>query len=126
MSEAELQKNVAMYLCMQFPGVLFHSDFGSGVRLTPWQAKVQKMQNGGRRAWPDLFIAQGAPGYHGLFIELKKEGVRLKKKNGEWATTHIEEQAHVLSQLRDRGYKAEFAVGFDEAVNLIDEYLGGK
>ena len=83
------------------------------------------MQNGGRRAWPDMFIAEPKGEFHGLFIELKKEGVRLKKLNGDWATSHVEEQARVLDELRERGYKAEFAVGFDEAIELIDSYLGG-
>lgn len=125
MSEAELQKNVALYLKLQYPEVLFHSDFGSGVKLSYKQAIAQKMQNGGRRAWPDMFIAEPQGEYHGLFIELKKEGVRLKKMNGDWATEHIAEQYDVLDRLRFRGYKAEFAVGFEEAVELIDDYLGG-
>ena len=130
MSEAELQKQVATYIRMQYPDVVFHSDFGSGVKLSYKQAVMQKIQNGGRRAWPDMFIAEPQPHgrdwYHGLFIELKKEGTRLKKKNGEWASDHIAEQYDVLDRLRFRGYKAEFAVGWDEAINLIDDYLGGK
>lgn len=130
MSEAELQKQVATYIRMQYPDVVFHSDFGSGVKLNYKQAVMQKIQNGGRRAWPDMFIAEPQPHgrnwYHGLFIELKKEGTRLKKKNGEWASEHIAEQYDVLDRLRFRGYKAEFAVGWDEAVSLIDDYLGGK
>ena len=60
---------------------------------------------------------------HGLFLELKKEGTRLKKKDGEWASPHIAEQAEVLRKLRDRGYAAEFVVGFDEAKKVIDDYL---
>lgn len=126
MSEAELQKQVAIYIRMQYPDVIFHSDFGSGVKLTPWQAKMQKMQNGGRRAWPDMVLAEPVGKYHGLFIELKKEGTRLKKKNGDWASEHIAEQDAVLSELNDKGYKAEFAIGFEQALNLIDDYLGGK
>lgn len=126
MSEAELQKQVAIYIRMQYPDVIFHSDFGSGVKLTPWQAKMQKMQNGGRRAWPDLFLAEPVGKHHGLFVELKKEGTRLKKKNGDWASEHIAEQDVVLSELNDKGYKAEFAIGFEQALNLIDDYLGGK
>lgn len=126
MSEAELQKQVAIYIRMQYPDVIFHSDFGSGVKLTPWQAKMQKMQNGGRRAWPDMFLAEPVGKYHGLFVELKKEGTRLKKKNGDWASEHIAEQDAVLSELNDKGYKAEFAIGFEQALNLIDDYLGGK
>lgn len=135
MTEAELQQQVADYLRLQYPDVLFHSDFGSGVKLTIGQAIRQKRQNGGRRAWPDMFIAEPVPRcidggwdyeYYGLFIELKKEGTRLKKKDGSWASEHLAEQYDLLDRLKFRGYEAQFAVGFDEAKNLIDEYLGGK
>lgn len=126
MSEAELQKQVAIYIRMQYPDVIFHSDFGSGVKLTPWQARMQKMQNGGRRAWPDMMIAEPIGNYHGLFIELKREGSRLKKQNGEWASSHIAEQNIMLNELSNKGYKAEFAIGFEQALDLIDDYLGGK
>lgn len=155
MSESELQEVVAEYTLRQYPDVMFHSDFGSGVKLTPAQAKRQKRQNGYRRGWPDMFIAEPrhyfyttavnmgaveAEGWHyGLFLELKKEGTRLVKSTtkhhsdgigdctiANWATEHIAEQAKVLQQLRERGYCAEFAVGFDEAKKIIDEYLGGK
>lgn len=161
MTEAQLQEAVADYLRLKYPDVIFHSDFGSGIKLAPGQAVRQKRQNGGRRAWPDLFIAEpmtndgigyqdensnkvcvgkrvplsdvlehwtGEFAYNsacGLFLELKKEGIRLKKNNGDWATEHIAEQADVLEKLRARGYCAEFAVGFDEAKQIIDEYLGG-
>lgn len=134
MTEAELQVQVADYLRMQYPEAMFHSDFGSGIKLTIGQAAKQKRQNGGQRAWPDMFIAEPMPrcidgswkyDYNGLFIELKKEGARIKKKNGDWANQHIAEQAEVLERLEFRGYKAQFAVGFDEAKQIIDEYLGG-
>lgn len=126
MNEAELQKQVAIYIRMQYPDVIFHSDFGSGVKLSPWQARMQKMQNGGRRAWPDMMIAEPIGNYHGLFIELKREGARLKKQNGEWASSHIAEQNIMLNELSNKGYKAEFAIGFEQALDLIDDYLGGK
>lgn len=139
MNESDVQTQVADYLRLRYPNVLFHSDFGSGVKLTPGQAVKQKRQNGGRRAWPDMLIAEPfieevlfedalcrGRLNHGLFLELKKEGTRLKKKNGEWASEHIAEQAEVLEKLRERGYCAEFAVGFDEAKKIIDEYLGGE
>lgn len=126
MNEAELQKQVAIYIRMQYPDVIFHSDFGSGAKLSPWQARMQKMQNGGRRAWPDMMIAEPMGNYHGLFIELKREGARLKKQNGEWASSHIAEQNIMLNELSNKGYKAEFAIGFEQALDLIDDYLGGK
>ena len=130
MKEEVIQQQLADYLRLQYPDVMFHSDFGSGTKLTMGQAVRQKRLNGGKRAWPDMFIAEPQPHgrdwYHGLFIELKKEGTRIKKKNGEWASEHIAEQYDVLDRLRFRGYKAEFAVGFDEAKDLIDAYLKGS
>lgn len=123
MTESELQVQVAYYIRLQYPNVIFHSDYGSGVRLTAGQAIRQKQQNGGRRAYPDMFIAKMANGKGGLFIELKKEGVRLKKKDGTWAKPHLSEQAEMLKKLREEGYEATFAVGFDEAKMIIDNYL---
>lgn len=130
MTELELQAMVADYLRLQYPEVLFHSDFGSGIKLTPGQAVKQKRLQGGRRAWPDMFLAFvrtiGDRYYHGLFLELKRPGVKIYKKNGELvANEHIREQAALLEELRWRGYVAEFACGFDEAKKIIDEYLGG-
>lgn len=163
-SESDLQIQVADYLRLRYPDVMFHSDFGSGVKLTPGQAVKQKRQNGGRRAWPDMVIAEnrlvrcmfganhgltipslskdfiegecdGMNKYCGLYLELKKEGEtlypgpraknRFKSKDGkEYKTEHLMEQADCLYDLRQRGYCAEFAIGFDEAKKIIDEYLG--
>lgn len=129
MKESDLQIMVADYLRLQYPDVLFHSDFGSGIKLTIGQAAKQKRQNGGRRAWPDMFIAEpmevNGRIYNGLFVELKKEGTRLTKKNGEYASQHIAEQSEVLERLNFRGYKATFAIGFEEAKEIIDDYLEG-
>lgn len=133
MAEADLQRAIAKYIRMKYPAALFHSDFGSGIKLQLWQAVAQKAQNGGRRAWPDMFIAEPVPRcvdgswnyeYNGLFMELKREGTRLKKKNGEWSNQHIAEQADMLEKLEFRGYKAIFAVGYEEAKRIVDEYLG--
>lgn len=129
MKESDLQIMVADYLRLRYPNVLFHSDFGSGIKLTIGQAAKQKRQNGGRRAWPDMFIAEpmevNGRIYNGLLVELKKEGTRLTKKNGEYASQHIAEQAEVLERLNFRGYKATFAIGFEEAKEIIDDYLEG-
>lgn len=132
-TEAQLQVQVADYLRLKYPSTLFHSDFGSGIKLTMGQAAKQKRQNGGRRAWPDMFIAEprmisdGKFTYFkaGLFLELKRDGVRVFKKNGELvADEHIREQNRLLENLREKGYVAEFGCGFDGAKEIIDEYLG--
>lgn len=70
-----------------------------------------------------MFIAMPNKEYHGLFVELKKVGTRLKKKNGQYATKHIKEQAEMIEKLNTAGYYAAFAVGFDEAKKIIDNYL---
>lgn len=129
MKESELQVSVARYIRLRYPEVLFHSDFGSGIKLTKGQAIKQKRQNGGRRGWPDMFVAEPREikrvMYYGLFIELKKGGTRLRKKDGSPASEHIAEQGRTLTALWKKGYQAVFAVGFDEAKKIIDWYLGG-
>lgn len=63
--------------------------------------------------------------YAGLFLELKREGTRIFKKDGiSYATSHLKDQAEVLVELNRAGYLAVFAVGFDRAKQIIDEYLG--
>lgn len=127
MTELETQTMVADYIRLRYPDVIFHSDFGSGVRLTMGQAIKQKRLNGGRRSYPDMFIAEPVGKHHGLFIELKKDGTRILKKDGTLvADAHIREQADMLQKLERRGFKAYFAVGFEQAKQIIDEYLGGK
>ena len=165
--EEILQEKVANYLVQNYPDLLFHSDYGSGAKLTKGQSAKQKRLNGGRRAWPDLVIAQPRAGsiefgpfkaemdergrvhclsqqvnlppqiFCGLYLELKKEEERLhpgprsrpcnrfKSIDGvEYRTRHFMEQADVLEKLRQRGYFAAFAVGYDEAINMITTYLG--
>jgi hypothetical protein len=145
MTELELQAQVADYIRLQYPDVIFHSDFGSGIKLTMGQAIKQKRLNGGRRAWPDMFIASPVYGqmkawkpfdeylgyyemkYAGLFIELKREGTRIFKKDGALvADEHIREQFDMLHDLRCKGYADEFGIGFDATKKLIDDYMKGR
>jgi hypothetical protein len=143
MTESELQTMVADYLVLNYPDVQFHSDFGSGCKLTKGQAIKQMRQNGGRKGWPDMFIAEPkwdmryVRTFSGLFLELKKEGEKLlagpRAKNRflsidgkEYKTEHLKEQADVIYKLNEKWYKAYFAIGFEQAKQIIDDYLGGK
>ena len=136
--EELLHLKVCDYLRKNYPDVLFRTDFSSGMKMTPGQAaKHKKFQKS--RAWPDLFIAKPEKDvfrdsfsgdkyfefFAGLFLELKAEGAKLYKKNGEMvANKHYREQAEMLEKLRLNGYIAEFAVGYDEAIKMITDYLG--
>ena len=134
-SEEMVCNKIADYLNNQYPDVIYHFDYGSGLKMTKGQAVRQKRLNK-CRGYPDLFIAEPRNivlgeskfddvivYYSGLYLEIKKEGTRLKKKNGEWASEHIAEQAKMLEALEDKDYRAEFAVGFEKAKEIIDNYL---
>ncbi len=124
MSEKILHRQVCQYIRMQYPGILFNSDLAGATKLTIGQATSMKHLRS-NRGWPDIFIAE--PGkkfkYHGLFIELKTEGTKIFNSKGFPATPHIAEQFLILERLSNKGYVAEFAVGFNEAVRIIKEYL---
>ena len=122
MSEKSLHKAVCQYIRLRYPGVLFNSDLAGATKLTIGQAVSMKHLRSDR-GWPDIFIAEPRGEYHGLFIELKAEGTKLYKKNGDPATPHIEEQLYCLLQLKKRGYQTAFAIGFDNAKQIMDEYL---
>lgn len=130
--EEKVQILVCDYIRAKYPDVIFQCDLASGLKLPIWiSAQHKKMRSS--RGMPDLFIAKPMMdkfidklGYNGLFIELKREGVKIFKKDGELvADEHIREQAAILERLRDNGYAAEFACGFEQAIEIIDQYLSG-
>ena len=122
--EFEIYTLIAQYLQVRHPNILYRFDLAADMKLTPGQARRHKELHP-HRGYPDFFLAKPTRQYSGLFLEIKRDGTRLKKRNGEWASEHIAEQAEVLQKLRENRYKAEFAVGYDEVIKLIDEYLGG-
>lgn len=84
--------------------------------------KVKNLRSS--RAFPDLVIYEQKRGFAALFLELKKDGVKIYRKDGSLlADEHIKEQAAMISLLNARGYKASFATGFDQAREIIDWYF---
>jgi hypothetical protein len=132
--EESLQRQVCRYLRLKYPEAVFRSDYASGLHLTENQGRIHKSLQSGR-AWPDLFIynptVHNTKHYCGLAIELKKEGtsviLKTGPRKGKLSTNpHIQEQAAVLKQLIHLGYYANFAVGIDEAMKIIDWYFQRK
>lgn len=126
--EETIQKQVCSYLRLQYSHVIFRSDFASGLHLTEYQAKTHRSLQSGR-AWPDLFIYEPSRGFHGMALELKKDGTTIILKTGPRkgklsSNPHLQEQAAVINDLRHKGYYADFAVGFDDAVKKINWYFG--
>ena len=122
-SEANLHEQVADYLRLQYPAVLFHTDFAAGIKMTMGQAvKNKRLQSG--RGWPDLFIAKRQGAYSGLFLELKKDGVPILLKNGGFTqNAHAQEQLAVLEQLAEQHYACRMVAGFSQAKFVIDQYM---
>jgi len=118
-SEQSIHAQVCAYLKAQYPHVIFTSE-ASGLRLTIGQAKKMKALRSSS-GLPDLWVMEPSTNYHGLFIELKAEGVL--KRNGRFKTDHIKEQGEVMERLNKKGYYAQFAIGFEHAKSIIDEYL---
>ena len=84
------------------PGVIFRTDFSAGVKMTMGQAIKHKRRY--RRARiPGLVYRRASQlageWYHGLYLELKREGVRLMKKDGSWANEHFAEQHAYMKRL---------------------------
>ena len=151
-SEHKLYEQIARYLQLQYPDVIYRFDLAADLKLTPGQATKHHRLHP-ERGYPDLFIAESSENvnskdwngivrewgfYFGLYIEIKKDGTKLKRdkdakkllkgevkirKKGDWWDKHIEEQAEMLEKLRARGYRAEFGVGFDGCKKIIDNYL---
>ena len=126
MTEHDIYTQVADYMRYQYPDVIYRFDLAADLKLSIGQARKHKrLQH--YRGYPDMFIAEPTyhgGGYSGLYLEIKKPGTRIFTKKGLLvADEHIREQFDMLEALRQRGYMAEFAIGFDEAKRIIDEYL---
>jgi len=126
MTEETIQNQICQYVKVQYPNVLFNTDL-SGIKLPMGLAvRVSKLRSS--RAFPDLVFYEprkiNGKMYYGLFIELKKDGVKIFKRNGAVvANGHIKEQIKMITKLSEKGYYACFAIGFDECKNIIDMYF---
>ena len=123
MSEKSEHIAICNYIKLQYPNVIFFSD-ASGLYTKNWGQKLEIKAKRSHGKLPDLFIAEPRGDYfHGLFLEIKKSGTRLYKRDKTFAKEHYQEQWDMLDKLREKRYMAEFVIGFDNAKQVIDEYL---
>lgn len=127
MTETQIYEQIARYLNFKHPKVIYHFDLSGIHNPSPRTRGLYSRLNG--RAFPDLFIAksvfrtESVDVANGMFLEIKREGTRLTKRDGSWASPHIAEQAAMLEALAAQGYIAQLACGLDEALELIESYL---
>jgi hypothetical protein len=123
--EEQLSKSVSRYLKLQYPDVVFTCD-SSGIRLTIGQATALKAQRSVHKI-PDMIILKPNGEYHGLILELKSEDSSPYLKDGSLSKgQHIQEQNQTLTALLNIGYYAVFIVGFNQAKEVIDNYMANK
>ena len=63
---------------------------------------------------PDIFLPCARGGFHGLYIELKRQ------KGGRVSIA----QKKAIIALRGQGYRVEVCEGWEQARDVIQEYLG--
>src|SRR5260221_11074897 len=96
-TEAIVHRQICDYLRFQYPHIIFNSD-GAGNNLSRAQAGMSKMLRSSSGV-PDLMIFSPQRGYHGFFLELKREGTKLWTKDGRCASEHIQKQHEMLEAL---------------------------
>jgi hypothetical protein len=108
-SEDQEQIKLATWLTKQ--GIRFYAIPNGGKRNLLEAVKFKRM--GTMPGVPDLCIPIPSGSYHGLYIELKREkGGRVSESQSEW-----------LAFLREKGYYAQVAKGFEEAKEMIEHYF---
>lgn len=113
-TEDEEQSNLILWTQTQkkYPELrlLFHIPNG-GKRSKSEAARFQAM--GVKPGVPDLFLPVARGGYHGLFIEMKRQkGGRVSDHQRKW-----------MEQLERNGYRVELCCGMQEAKEALEEYL---
>ena len=77
------------------------------------QAEAARLKAAGvRRGVPDLLLPVPMDGYHGLWIELKAHGGRVRPEQREW-----------IEALSQHGYRAVVCTGASEAIEELMRYL---
>ncbi len=106
-SEEQVQRSLAEYLAWNLkPGVMWTHMPSGGMRDRVAGGKLKAM--GHHAGWPDLQFVYGGTV---LFLELKGEHGRIS-----------DTQFEVHQALRAQGVTVRVAVGFDEALAIIEDW----
>lgn len=116
--ESRIQQNLIRWWSIacraqNIPEPMFFAIPNGGWR-SPVTGAILKRE-GARSGVPDLMLAVARGKYHGLFLELKKPDGKPS-----------EAQDLFITRLREQGYMAGVAYGFDDALRFIEAYLRGE
>lgn len=109
---------ICKYLAIKYPNLLWwHTPNES--KKTPFE-RFLFSEMGGKAGVSDFIILEPNSKYKGLFIELKASNKKIFKKDG---SCYYESQNKFIKQCNERGFFACFAVGYEDAINIIENYL---
>jgi hypothetical protein len=73
--------------------------------------------------FPDLHIPEARGGYFGCYIEMKQD---RKYSEYERNTSHWLSQEEWINKLKNKGYYASFAFGYEEGIKILESYYNLK
>ena len=114
-TEAQEQETLfrwAAVMTAKWPEMRLLHAIPNGGSRHPIEAARLKAQ-GVKAGIPDIFLPVARGKAHGLYIEMKR------RKGGRLS----EEQIIMIGWLRQQGYRVEVCKGFDEARDVIMEYM---
>lgn len=115
-SEAQEQIWFFKYLKYSFPDIFnvsFHIP-NQGYRCIKSAIILSHM--GLKKGVPDVFVAAGRGGFHGIFLEFKRR----------FDSIPTLDQIKMMKLFSEKGYRCEVVFGFDHAVEVINQYLSLK
>jgi len=107
----ERQEQIWFVVWLQKRGYRVSASANGGSRNLLEAINLKKM--GVSKGFPDVEVPLPAGPYHGFYVEMKRQkGGKLSPEQAEW-----------LNYLREKGYYAEVARGFEAAKELFLHYL---
>lgn len=139
-AEMALTLKTINYVKRTYPQAIIIFDYAAGLNLKD-SDRAKMMATRSEDGHPDIAIDFPSRGYHGLRLELKAEGVVVKKKDGTLRKQpytrkykkngkmfikrgdHLLEQAQTLRKYNRLGYYANFGIGWNQTKKIIDWYF---
>jgi hypothetical protein len=108
--ESELRQQIKLSVWLTKQNILHFAIPNGGSRHM--LEAINLKRSGVMPGVPDMCIPVPHAGFNGLYIELKKSNGKLSDTQQEW-----------LDKLAKNGYCAKVAYGYDEAVNIVQQYF---
>lgn len=120
--EQSIQNAFCAYVRLNHPDIIFTSD-ASGLAISVGQRIGMTIQRSAGKI-PDFIMLEPNKEYHGLVIEFKTEECDIQHALASSAKRydHIKSQYETLKRLGEKGYKAIFACGYKEALEIFLKY----